>query len=73
MLRAVIFDYGEVLCTQDRAAHQRLLQLTGLDLETFERLYWRDRHSYDLGRFDGRGFWTQFAGDAGLSAIACDR
>ncbi len=66
-LRAVIFDYGEVLCTQDRAAHQRLLSLTGLDRETFERLYWRDRRDYDLGRMDGRGYWARFARDAGLS------
>ncbi|HVT98607.1 MAG TPA: HAD family phosphatase [Acidobacteriaceae bacterium] len=67
MLRAVIFDYGEVLCTQDHAAHQRLIALTGLHHDTFESLYWRDRHSYDLGRFDGRGFWAQFASDAGLT------
>ncbi len=66
-MRAVIFDYGEVLCTQDRAAHQQLIALTGLDLETFERLYWRDRHNYDLGVVDGRGFWAKFARDAGLT------
>lgn len=66
-MRAVIFDYGEVLCTQDRAAHQRLIEITGLDRDTFERLYWRDRHGYDLGRVDGRGYWANFARDAGLS------
>ena len=66
-MRAVIFDYGEVLCSQDRAAHQRLLALTGLDLDTFERLYWRDRRDYDLGAVDGRRYWAKFARDAGLS------
>jgi putative hydrolase of the HAD superfamily len=66
-MRAVIFDYGEVLCTQDRAAHQRLLALTGLDPDAFERLYWRDRRNYDLGLMDGRGYWAKFARDAGLS------
>lgn len=66
MLRAVIFDYGEVLCTQDRTAHQRLLTLTGLDVDTFEPLYWRDRRDYDLGVFDGRGYWEKLARDAGL-------
>jgi len=69
-LRAVIFDYGEVLCIRDRAAHQRLLSLTGLDCDTFERLYWRDRHGYDLGRVDGRGYWANFARDAGLTWTA---
>ena len=66
-MRAVIFDYGEVLCSQDRAAHQRLLALTGLDPDAFERLYWRDRRNYDLGLMDGRGYWAKFARDAGLS------
>jgi putative hydrolase of the HAD superfamily len=69
-MRAVIFDYGEVLCTRDRAAHQRLLTLTGLDLDTFERLYWRDRHDYDLGVYDGRRYWAKFARDAGLTFTA---
>lgn len=67
MLCAVIFDYGQVLCFPDPAAHQRLLDITGLNNESFERLYWRDRHDYDLGRFDGRGYWARFARDAGLT------
>ncbi|MGA8162555.1 MAG: HAD family phosphatase [Acidobacteriaceae bacterium] len=66
-VRAVIFDYGEVLCQPDPAAHRELITLTGLDRDTFERHYWRDRHNYDLGRHDGPSFWRQFAGDAGLS------
>lgn len=66
-LRAVIFDYGEVLCHPYPAAHGELLALTGLDHDTFERHYWRDRHSYDLGLHDGPSFWRQFAGDAGLT------
>ncbi len=66
-LRAIIFDYGEVLCQPDPAAHAQLLALTGLDRATFERHYWRDRHNYDLGRHDGPSFWRQFAQDAGLS------
>ncbi|HEX4312067.1 MAG TPA: HAD family phosphatase [Acidobacteriaceae bacterium] len=66
-MKAVIFDYGEVLCTQDHDAHRRLLALTGLDHATFEGLYWRDRRDYDLGLLDGRGYWSKFGRDAGLS------
>ena len=66
-MRAVIFDYGEVLCSPDPAAHRRLLALTGLNNDAFERLYWRDRRDYDLGVLDGPGYWAKFAGDAGLS------
>jgi putative hydrolase of the HAD superfamily len=66
-MRAVLFDYGEVLCTADPAAHRQLLTLTGLDNETFERLYWRDRHDYDLGILDGRSYWDKFSRDAALN------
>ena len=65
-MRAVIFDYGEVLCTADPAARRQLLALTGLDNDAFERLYWRDRHDYDLGILDGPAYWIKFARDAGL-------
>jgi putative hydrolase of the HAD superfamily len=67
MLRAVIFDYGEVLCTPDPVAHERLISLTGLERETFKRLYWRDRHEYDLGHMDGGSYWAKFARDGGLT------
>lgn len=66
-LRAVIFDYGEVLCQPDPEAHRELLALTGLDRATFEPHYWRDRHNYDLGRHNGPSFWRQFAQDAGIT------
>lgn len=66
-LRAVIFDYGEVICQPDPAAHRELLTLTGLDRATFERHYWRDRHNYDLGRHDGLSFWRQFSHYSGVS------
>jgi putative hydrolase of the HAD superfamily len=66
-VRAVIFDYGEVLCTPDPVARRNLLALTGLDPAAFDRLYWTDRRDYDLGLFDGRGYWTRFAQRAGLT------
>ena len=66
-IRAVIFDYGMVLSYRDTVAHQKLVTLTGLDLDTFERIYWPGRHDYDLARVDGPGYWKQFARDAGLT------
>jgi len=65
-MRAIIFDYGEVLCTPDPNAYRNLLALTGLDAAAFERLYWIDRRDYDLG-LDGRTYWTRFAAHAGLT------
>ncbi len=65
-IRAVIFDYGEVLCTPDPDAWHNLLTLTGLDAAAFERFYWEDRRDYDLGILDARGYWTHFATRVGL-------
>lgn len=65
-IRAVIFDYGMVLSNpQDPVAHRNLMSTTGLDPETFERLYWRDRHDYDLGRLNGLTYWAKIAENAG--------
>ncbi|MGA7884222.1 MAG: HAD family phosphatase [Acidobacteriaceae bacterium] len=64
--RAVIFDYGEVLCTPDPAAYRNLLALTGLEAAVFERFYWIDRRDYDLG-LDGREYWSRFAAHAYLT------
>lgn len=64
-LRAVLFDYGMVLCTQDPDARRNLLALTGLDDAEFERCYWIDRRDLDLGLFDGPTYWERFARHAG--------
>jgi putative hydrolase of the HAD superfamily len=64
-MKAIIFDYGEVLCHRNEAAWHDMLALTALDIPTFESIYWRDRHQYDLGHFDGAGFWQRFGKHAG--------
>lgn len=66
-IRAVIFDYGLVLSHRDPVAHQNLVSITGLDLDTFERIYWPGRPGYDLAQVDGPGYWKWFAGEAGIS------
>ena len=64
-MKAIIFDYGEVICHRNDPAWRDMLALTALDIPTFESIYWRDRHQYDLGHFDGAGFWQRFGQHAG--------
>ncbi|MGA8110206.1 MAG: HAD family phosphatase [Acidobacteriaceae bacterium] len=64
-MRAVIFDYGQVLCRPAPAAHQALLDIAAIDSATFEQHYWHDRHDYDLGRLDGPTFWRRFGDTVG--------
>lgn len=66
-IHAVIFDYGLVLSHQDPVAHQNLVKITGLDFDTFERIYWPGRPQYDLAQVDGPGYWKWFAREAGIS------
>ncbi len=61
-LRAVIFDYGMVLCgPANPLAHQRMLELTQLDHPVFEQNYWQHRLDYDRGTFHGLSYWEAFA------------
>jgi putative hydrolase of the HAD superfamily len=64
-MRAIIFDYGEVICHRNQRAWDDMLAITALDIPKFESIYWRDRHQYDLGHFDGAGFWPRFGAYAG--------
>jgi len=66
-LRAVVFDYGNVLTgPEDPAAHAALLRITGLAAGRFKSLYWHNRHAYDEGKLTGIAFWKEFLREAGL-------
>ncbi len=64
-MTAIVFDYGEVLCHRNQQAWHDMLALTALGIPQFESIYWRDRHQYDLGHFDGAGFWSRFGAHTG--------
>jgi putative hydrolase of the HAD superfamily len=67
-ITAVIFDYGRVLSnSEDLAAKERLIAISGLDESTLFQSYWRFRHPYDLGELNGVSYWTQVARDAGVT------
>lgn len=69
-IRGVIFDYGMVISNPaDPLAHGRMIEVSGLDCDEFNRHYWNNRHSYDLG-MSGEAFWSKIAEDAGTSFSA---
>ena len=69
-VRAVVFDYGNVLCLE-----QTLEDMKGMALvcriphERFSELYWKLRPPYDRGDIDGPAYWTAVVGqqEMGLS------
>jgi putative hydrolase of the HAD superfamily len=54
-VRAVVFDYGNVLCLD-----QTLKDLKGMEL------YWKLRPPYDRGDIDGPAYWTAIVGQQQL-------
>lgn len=64
-LRAVIFDYGNVICRPP--SEQQLSEaavLCGLSVEDFVEAFWRKRREYDRGT-DARAYWLDIAEASG--------
>lgn len=65
-IRAVILDYGNVLCPMPSPEDfERLAQLSGIDGASFQQHFWRFRLEYDRGSLDGGAFWEATARAAG--------
>jgi putative hydrolase of the HAD superfamily len=65
-IKAVIFDYGEVLCipptAEDVEASARILDIGN---DSFRALWQRNRDLYDRGDLSTETYWRRFAEDAG--------
>ena len=65
-LQAVIFDYGEVLSgPPDAGAHRKLLEISGVEEEPFEKSYWVHRLDYDADILNEQTFWHTIAHECG--------
>lgn len=70
-LKAVIFDYGGVLCLppgpKEIEASARILDISA---DVFRALWSRHRDEYDRGELSAEDYWRRFADDAGKSVDA---
>jgi putative hydrolase of the HAD superfamily len=65
-LRAIIFDYGEVLSgPPNEHFHRALLETSGLPEDLFQKLYWTYRLEMDANILDDSTYWQRIAQDAG--------
>ncbi len=70
-IRAVILDYGLVLCQPPRQEHiDRMATAIGVDHQTFWRLYEQNRGPLDKGELTPAAFWKSLARDAGTKVDA---
>lgn len=59
-LKAVLFDYGNVLCLPQEASDLvEMAQLLDLAVSQVEPLYWQHRDEYDSGSTDGPQYWNK--------------
>jgi putative hydrolase of the HAD superfamily len=65
-VKAVIFDYGDVLCHRPSAPEiERLASFFGVGSELFAELWERHRGPYDRGDLTAEAYWSMLAEDAG--------
>jgi hypothetical protein len=58
-VRAVVFDYGNVLCLEQTLEDMKGMALvSGIPHERCSELYWKLRPPYDRGDIDGPAYWT---------------
>lgn len=70
-VKAVIFDYGEVLCLPPtREELDASAQILGVPSEMFRTLWSRNRDRYDRGDLSAEFYWTKLAQEAGKSIDA---
>jgi putative hydrolase of the HAD superfamily len=63
-LKAVVFDYGEVLCHRPSPEEfMRMAKIFGLTLETFFPMWDRSRALVDSGKLTPEAYWAKFAED----------
>ena len=67
-IKAVIFDYGQVISLpQDQTAIDRLAKRAGVERERFEPFLWSLRGEYDRGTITARTYYGQILSCLGVS------
>lgn len=64
--RAVIFDFGGVVCFHPtNEKYDRLAELLGVPTSRLYELFWANRIDYDAGLLDSRAYWSRVTEAAG--------
>jgi putative hydrolase of the HAD superfamily len=67
-IRGVIFDYGNVLCYDQRPSDvDSMAQVCGIAIPRFQQLYWKFRMAYDRADLTAQTYWHAVAGEEGFA------
>ena len=65
-VRAVVFDYGKVLChPQHPSDLESMARICGMAVSRFQELYWKFRLRYDRSDLNGDSYWATVAREDG--------
>jgi putative hydrolase of the HAD superfamily len=66
-IKAVLFDYGNVLCLQHYQSDlEAMAQCLGVDIDPTTIAYWEFRDGFDQGTYHGREYWSKIAAHCGV-------
>ncbi len=71
-VKALIFDYGEVICPQDRDKIKEMSSRLMLGEKDFSEIYFRYRLEYDLNNLSPGEYWKKVLHDCNLSKSAME-
>lgn len=72
-VRAVVFDYGQVLCLPQQFDDiKTMADFCQIPIEKFERLYWPPRLAYDRADLNAESFWRPILQHSGRALRASD-
>src|SRR5690349_5005056 len=67
-VRAVIFDFGGVLCFHPpEEKFARIARVFHISVSELLHIFWANRAEYDSGKLDSRAYWSRVAEQAGAS------
>ncbi|MEQ8173282.1 MAG: hypothetical protein ABRQ38_30640, partial [Candidatus Eremiobacterota bacterium] len=66
-VKALIFDYGEVICPQDRDKIKEMRTRLMPGEKDFSEIYFRYRLEYDLNNLSPEEYWEKVLHDCNLS------
>ncbi len=65
-IRAVIFDYGNVLCLPQQPSDvEKMAAICRMPIPRFVERYWQFRLAYDRAELDGNSYWTSVVREEG--------
>jgi FMN phosphatase YigB (HAD superfamily) len=68
LIKAIIFDYGNVISEpQDSGCYARMAELSGLSEDFFRSAFWKFRPDFDRGTIRGEEMYLKVLGEAGVA------